>query len=194
HVQEHEVRPKLAVQPQRLATRRARLHLDRFVLEHLFQRLADALLVIDDEDAAAHDFPRLVRYRTMPVGWMATSVKEGETRSGTAPVESAPAIRCASCATTGPGNAMPRRVSSWTLKRPIPGRSMLSGPAIRNGSIGLRNPATGPNASRGITRVSSRQYTATVPHEAFKTAVHCVSRDTPHHRIGACSASGPPTR
>src|SRR5439155_972923 len=114
HVQEHEVRPKLAVQPQRLATRRARLHLDRFVLEHLFQRLADALLVIDDEDAAAHDFPRLVRYRTMPVGWMATSVKEGETRSGTAPVESAPAIRCASCATTGPGNAMPRRVSSWT--------------------------------------------------------------------------------
>src|SRR3989441_5134931 len=40
---------------------------------------------------------------------------------------------------------------------------MLSGPAIRNGSIGWRTPATGPSASRGITRVSSRQYTATVP-------------------------------
>src|SRR5436309_15266868 len=90
-------------------------------------------------------------------------VNAGDTRSGTAPLESAPATRCASCLTIGAGNAMPRRVSSTTLKRAVPGRSIVTGPAMRSGSVGFRNPANGPSASRGITRVSSRQYTATAP-------------------------------
>src|SRR2546429_1605176 len=58
---------------------------------------------------------------------------------------------------------MPRRLNSSTVKRASPGRSIRSGPAIRSGSRGLKNPAMGPRASGGITRVSSRQCTASVP-------------------------------
>src|SRR6266702_643027 len=94
---------------------------------------------------------------------MATSVNVGETRSGTAPLESAPATRCASCFTSGPGNGKPRSDSSATVKRPTPGRSIASGPAMRSGSIGRSIPASGPSASGGMTRVSRRQYTARVP-------------------------------
>ncbi|PYO80330.1 MAG: hypothetical protein DMD67_00750, partial [Gemmatimonadetes bacterium] len=78
-------------------------------------------------------------------------------------MESAPAMRCASCFTTCPGNGKPRSDSSCTVKCATPGRSMRSGPAIRRGSMGLSIPARGPIASGGMTRVSSRQYTATVP-------------------------------
>src|SRR5204862_387714 len=83
------------------------------VFQHLRQRLADALLVIDDQDASAHGALRFRRYRTTAVGWMRTSANPGETRSGTAPVVSAPATRWASCFTTGGGNGMPRRLGSW---------------------------------------------------------------------------------
>src|SRR2546426_7022908 len=121
----------LGVALQRLGSRGARPHLDLFVFQHLRQRLADALLVIDDQDASAHGALRFRRYRTTAVGWMRTSANPGETRNGTAPVVSAPATRCASCFTTGGGNGMPRRLSSWTVKRASPGRSMRSGPAIR---------------------------------------------------------------
>src|SRR2546427_4534104 len=58
---------------------------------------------------------------------------------------------------------MPRKLSSWTLKRAIPGRSIASGPANRNGSMGLRNAANGPSTPGGITRVARRRWTATEP-------------------------------
>src|SRR2546427_11732854 len=157
HVQKHEVRPELGIQPQRLGPGRARLHLDLLVLEDLPQGVADALLVVDDQHPPAHAFLRFPRYSTTPVGWMATSVNAGETRSGTAPVESAPAMRRASCFTSRSGKGQPRSASSSTLKRAIPGRSIVSGPAMRSGSIGLSIPASGPSASGGIRRVSSRQ-------------------------------------
>src|SRR6266545_809689 len=94
---------------------------------------------------------------------MTMSANPDCTRSGTPPAESAPARRCASCRTTGPGNRMPRRLSSSTVNRAMPGRSMRSGPAMRSGSRGLSRPATGPSTSGGITRVSSRQCTASEP-------------------------------
>src|SRR2546426_143222 len=61
---------------------------------------------------------------------------------------------------------MPRRLNSSTVKRASPGRSIRSGPAIRSGSRGLKNPAMGPRASGGITRVSSRQCTASDPSDS----------------------------
>src|SRR5207245_7200317 len=75
----------------------------------------------------------------------------------------APATRRASCFTRGPGNGKPRSDSSVTVKRPTPGRSIASGPAMRSGSRGFSIPASGPSASGGMTRVSRRQYTASVP-------------------------------
>src|SRR6185312_10374031 len=166
HVQENEMGPELGVALQRLGSRSARPHLDLLVFEHLRQRLADALFVIDDQDASAHGWLRLRRYSTTAVGWIRTSANPGETRNGTAPVESAPATRCASCRTTGGGNGMPRRLSSWTVKRASPGRSIRRGPAMRSGSLGLKNPTRGPSASGGITRVSSRQCTASDPSDS----------------------------
>ena len=68
HIQEDEVRPELGVEPQRLPPRRAGLHFDLFELEHLLQRFADALFVVDHQHAAAHGFRRAVRYSTIPVG------------------------------------------------------------------------------------------------------------------------------
>src|SRR5439155_1630422 len=162
-VEQHEVGPELGVEAQRLGAGGARAHFEVLVLEQLGQRLTDALLVVHDQHAPAHVFLRLKRYSTTPVGWMATSVKVGETRSGTAPLESAPATRCASCFTRGPGNGKPRSDSSATVNRPTPGRSIASGPAMRSGSIGRNIPASGPSASGGMTRVSRRQYTARVP-------------------------------
>src|SRR5207302_8843479 len=103
---------------------------DVLVLEQLGQGFPDALFIVDDQHAPAHGFLRLKRYSTTPVGWMATSVNVGETRSGTAPLESAPATRCASCFTRGPGKGTPRRDSSATAKRPTPGRPVASGPAM----------------------------------------------------------------
>src|SRR5207237_9460790 len=117
HVQKNEMGPELGVALQRLGSRWPRPHLDRFVSQHLGSTLAEALLVIDDQDASAHGALRFRRYRTTAVGWMRTSANPGETRSGTAPVVSAPATRWASCFTTGGGNGMPRRLSSWTVKR-----------------------------------------------------------------------------
>src|SRR3989454_10010328 len=61
---------------------------------------------------------------------------------------------------------MPRRLTSATVERASPGRSIRSGPAIRSGSRGLKNPAMGPRASGGITRVSSRQCTASDPSDS----------------------------
>src|SRR2546430_11516078 len=153
HVQKDEMGPELGIALQRLGSRGARLHVDLLVFEHLRQRLADALLVIDDQDAPAHGPLRFKRYSTTAVGWMRTSANPGETRKGTAPLESAPAMRCASCRTTGGGNGMPRRLSSWTVKRASPGRSIRSGPAMRSRPLGLRNPAPGPSAPRGSTHV-----------------------------------------
>src|SRR2546426_7076829 len=49
--------------------------------------------VIDDQDASAHGSLRFRRYRTTAVGWIRTSANPGETRRGTAPVETAPATR-----------------------------------------------------------------------------------------------------
>src|SRR2546426_8615334 len=46
--------------------------------------------VIDDQDASAHGSLRFRRYRTTAVGWIRTSANPGDTRNGTAPVESAP--------------------------------------------------------------------------------------------------------
>ena len=54
HVQEDEVGPAVRIDPQRLAARRAGLHLDRFVLEHLLQGLADPLLVVHHQDPPLH--------------------------------------------------------------------------------------------------------------------------------------------
>src|ERR1043166_6732496 len=163
HVEQHEVGPELGVEAQRLGAGDAPPHVRVPVLEQLGQGFPDALLVVHDQDAPAHVFLRLKRYSTTPVGWMATSVKAGDTRNGTAPLESAPATRCASCLTRGPGNGKPRSDSSATVKRPTPGRSIASGPAMRSGSIGRSIPASGPSASGGMTRVSRRQYTARVP-------------------------------
>src|SRR4029077_13524805 len=156
-VQEDEMRAKLGVAQQRFRPRRARLHFDLFVLEDLLKRLANALLVVHHQDPPVHELLRRYRYSTTPVGWIATSTKAGETRSGTAPVESAPATRWASCFTSGPGNGKPRSDSSWTVKCATPGRSIRRGPAIRSGSMGLSIPARGPIASGGMTRVSNRQ-------------------------------------
>src|SRR3989475_11507333 len=112
HVQKDEMGPELGVTLQRLGSRGARLHVDLLVFEHLRQRLADALLVIDDQDAPAHGSLRFKRYSTTAVGWMRTSANPGETRKGTAPLESAPATRWASCFTTGGGNGKPRPLNS----------------------------------------------------------------------------------
>src|SRR2546428_9608342 len=142
--------PELGVALQRLGSRGARPHLDLLVFQPVRQRLADALLVIDDQDASAHGSVRFRRYRTTAVGWMRTSANPGETRNGTAPVESAPATRCASCFATVGGNGLPRRLSSWTVKRATPGRSMRSGPAIRSGSPRFTQPAIAPTASAVI--------------------------------------------
>src|SRR5690242_7924006 len=114
HVEQHEVGPELGVHAQRLGARGAGPDLDILVLEQLRQGFPDPLFIVDDEHAPAHAFLRLYRYSTTPVGWMATAVNAGETRSGTAPVESAPATRCASCFTRGPGNGKPRSDSSAT--------------------------------------------------------------------------------
>src|SRR5439155_13237841 len=166
HVQKNEMGPEFGVALQRLGSRGARVHVDLLVFEHLRQRLADALLVIDDQDASAHGSLRFNRYSTTAVGWMRTSANPGETRNGTAPLESAPATRWASCFTSGGGNGKPRRLSSCTVNRASPGRSIRSGPAIRSGSRGLKNPAMGPSASGGITRVSSRQWTDRDPSDS----------------------------
>src|SRR5207244_12988248 len=108
HVQKNEMGPELGVALQRLGSPGARPHRDLFVFQHLRQRLADALLVIDDQDASAHGALRFRRYRTTAVGWMRTSANPGEPRSGTAPVVSAPATPWASCLATVGGNGMPR--------------------------------------------------------------------------------------
>src|SRR5439155_16159097 len=163
HVEEHEMGPELGVALQGLRPRRAGLNFDLLILEQLRERFADPLLVVDHQDTTAHSSLRFTRYKMTAVGWIFTSANPGETRSGTAPVESAPAMRCASCRTTDGGNGMPRRLSSRTVNRASPGRSIRSGPAMRSGSWGLRKPAMGPSASGGITRVSSRQWTANDP-------------------------------
>ena len=61
HIQKDEVRPELGIQLQRLPAGRTRPHFDGFVLEQLLQRFADALLVVDHEDAPAHDLLRFTR-------------------------------------------------------------------------------------------------------------------------------------
>src|SRR5204862_418815 len=160
HVQKNEMGPELGVALQRLASRGARPHVDLLVFQHLRQRLADALLVIDDQDAPAHGSLRFRRYRTTAVGWMRTSANPGETRSGTAPVVSAPATGGSLVECT------PNTCAAWRM-------------------IGSRNHHAASAATRATARIASRnsplRQPFTVSHVIHRTsglerALHQIER------------------
>src|SRR5205809_961498 len=114
-------------------------------------------------------------------------VNAGDTRSGTAPLESAPATRCASCLTIGAGNAMPRRVSSsppTIAATSFADSTTESGPARRSrrstfvwllaSALGVGAPTAvsatggslvgrGPNQRAPVRRIGSRNPHATSP-------------------------------
>jgi hypothetical protein len=54
-VQEDQMWPELGVEADRLAARSGDPHLEIFVLQDLLQRLANALLVVNDQHPVAHD-------------------------------------------------------------------------------------------------------------------------------------------
>jgi hypothetical protein len=55
HVEKDQVRPELGIEADRLATRRRHPDFEVLVLQDLLQRLANALLVVHNEHAMAHE-------------------------------------------------------------------------------------------------------------------------------------------